>query len=67
LELFSFVTNSLSNFGNAYSESFGEHSEKTDNLFFVDTTPTFLNAKEKPKPEWFIKDQLQLNAKVTKF
>jgi hypothetical protein len=50
-----------------YSESFGEHSEKTDNLFFEDTTLTFLNAKEKPKPEWFIKDQLQLNAKVTKF
>jgi hypothetical protein len=67
LDPFSFVTNSLSNFGNAYSESFGEHSKKTDKLLFVDTTPTFLNAKEQPKPEWFIKDQLQLNAKVTKF
>ena len=39
------------------------HCEKTDNLFFMDTTPTFLNAEGQPKPEWFIKDQLHLNTK----
>ena len=32
------------------------------NLYFIDTVPRFLDEKGQPKPEWFVKDQLHLNA-----
>ena len=39
------------------------YCEKTDNLYFIDTVPEFLDEKGQPKPQWFIKDQLHLNEK----
>jgi len=35
--------------------------QKTENLYFIDTVPTYLDAKGQPKPEWFVEDQLHLN------
>ena len=37
------------------------YCDKTENLYFIDTVPTFLNEKGLPKTEWFIRDQLHLN------
>jgi hypothetical protein len=48
---------------NQVNELMKLHCDKTDNLYFIDTTSTFLDANGEPKPEWFIKDQLHLNAK----
>lgn len=39
------------------------YCNKTDNLYFINTVPTFLTANSEPKPEWFVQDQLHLNAK----
>jgi hypothetical protein len=39
------------------------YCEKTDNLYFIDTVPEFLDEKGQPKTQWFIKDQLHLNEK----
>ena len=39
------------------------YCNKTENLYFINTVPTFLTETRGPKPEWFIKDQLHLNTK----
>lgn len=39
------------------------YCNKTENLYFINTVPTFLTANSEPKPEWFIQDQLHLNTK----
>ncbi len=39
------------------------YCEKTENLYFIDTVPEFLDENGQPKPEWFVEDQLHLNAK----
>jgi hypothetical protein len=39
------------------------YCEETDKLYFVNTVPTYLDAKGQPKPEWFVRDQLHLNTK----
>ena len=39
------------------------YCNKTDNLYFINTVPTFLTANSEPKPEWFVQDQLHLNTK----
>lgn len=38
------------------------YCDKTENLYFVETAATFLNAQGKPKTELFVEDQLHLNA-----
>ena len=37
------------------------YCEKNKNLYFIDTTPNYLNAEGKPKSEWFVNDQFYLN------
>ena len=39
------------------------YCEKTENLYFIDTVPEFLDENGQPKPQWFVEDQLHLNAK----
>jgi len=39
------------------------YCKNTENLYFIDTIPTYLDAEGQPKSEWFVKDQLHLNAK----
>ena len=39
------------------------YCEKTENLYFIDTVPEFLDENGEPKPECFVEDQLHLNAK----
>jgi hypothetical protein len=39
------------------------YCKNTENLHFIDTVPTFLNADGQPKSELFVKDQLHLNTK----
>jgi lysophospholipase L1-like esterase len=34
---------------------------KTNNLYYINTVPKFLNEEGKPKTEWFVSDQLHLN------
>lgn len=40
-----------------------EYCEITENLYFIDTVSTYLDADGQPKPEWFVSDQLHLNTK----
>ena len=40
-----------------------DYCEKTENLYFIDTVPEFLDENGQPKPEWFVEDQLHLNTK----
>ena len=37
------------------------YCEKTNNLYYINTVPKFLNEEGKPKTEWFVSDQLHLN------
>ena len=37
------------------------YCDQTENLYFINTVPTFLNANHEPKSEWFVQDQLHLN------
>jgi hypothetical protein len=37
--------------------------EKTENLYFINTVPEFLDEHGQPKPHWFVGDQLHLNKK----
>lgn len=46
---------------NEVNELIEAYCQKTDNLYFIDTVPTYLDAKGQPKPEWFVEDQLHLN------
>ena len=38
-----------------------EYCNQTENLYYIDTVPTFLDEEGLPKTEWFIRDQLHLN------
>lgn len=48
---------------NKVNQLLKSYCKETANLYFVDTVPTYLDALGQPKPEWFVKDQLHLNAK----
>lgn len=48
---------------NQVNQLMKSYCEKTSNLYFVDTVPPYLDAAGQPKPEWFVEDQLHLNAK----
>lgn len=48
---------------NKVNQRLASYCEKTANLYFVNTVPTFLDEKGMPKPEWFVSDQLHLNKK----
>lgn len=48
---------------NQVNELIKAYCEKTENLYFIDTVPTYLDADGQPKPEWFVSDQLHLNTK----
>lgn len=39
-----------------------DYCTSQQNLYFINTVPHFLDEKGQPKPEWFVKDQLHLNA-----
>ncbi len=47
---------------NEVNQLMQSYCEQTPNLYFVNTVPTYLNSEGKPKTEWFVKDQLHLNA-----
>ncbi|MEK9613558.1 MAG: GDSL-type esterase/lipase family protein [Flavobacteriaceae bacterium] len=38
-----------------------EYCNQTENLYYIDTVPTFLDEEGLTKTEWFIRDQLHLN------
>ena len=46
---------------NQVNEMIKAYCEKTTNLYYIDTVPTFLNSNGQPVSEWFIQDQLHLN------
>jgi hypothetical protein len=48
---------------NKVNQLLKSYCEKTANLYFVDTVPIYLDTFNQPKSEWFVKDQLHLNAK----
>ena len=48
---------------NQVNELINAYCEKTENLYFINTVPTYLDADGQPKPEWFFSDQLHLNTK----
>ena len=48
---------------NKVNQLFKAYCEKTPNLYFINTVPTFLDENGMPKPEWFVADQLHLNKK----
>jgi hypothetical protein len=48
---------------NKVNQLLKSYCEKTANLYFVDTVTTYLDTFNQPKSEWFVKDQLHLNAK----
>jgi lysophospholipase L1-like esterase len=39
------------------------YCEETENLYFINTVPEFLDEKGQPKTQWFVGDQLHLNQK----
>jgi lysophospholipase L1-like esterase len=43
------------------NELMKEYCEKTDNLFFINTVPAYLDVQGQPRPELFVKDMLHLN------
>ena len=48
---------------NVVNELIKAYCEKTENLYFINTVPEFLDEHGKPKPQWFVGDQLHLNKK----
>ena len=41
---------------NQVNELIKAYCEKTENLYFIDTVPMYLDADGQPKPEWFVSD-----------
>ena len=48
---------------NVVNQLIKAYCEKTENLYFINTVPEFLDEHGKPKPQWFVGDQLHLNKK----
>ena len=48
---------------NVVNQLIKDYCEKTENLYFINTVPEFLDEHGKPKPQWFVGDQLHLNKK----
>ena len=48
---------------NLVNQLIKDYCEKTENLYFINTVPEFLDEHGKPKPQWFVGDQLHLNKK----
>ena len=48
---------------NVVNQLIRAYCEKTENLYFINTVPEFLDEHGKPKPQWFVGDQLHLNKK----
>lgn len=46
---------------NRVNELIKGYCAKTENLYFIDTVPEYLDAAGQPKPQWFVQDQLHLN------
>ena len=48
---------------NLVNQLIKDYCEKTENLYFINTVPEFLDERGKPKPQWFVGDHLHLNKK----
>lgn len=48
---------------NVVNQLIKAYCEKTENLYFINTVPEFLDEHGKPKPQWFVGDHLHLNKK----